>query len=75
MALHVSFKKALEGAGLPKHHSIHNARHTYAIHLLAETNNLEYVQKQLGHYDLAFTAAYMGDFPDPDKTLADNSPI
>lgn len=59
MALHDNFKKALERAGLPRHHSIHHARHTYAVQLLASTGDLKYVQKQLGNESLAFTALYI----------------
>ena len=44
-----SFKRAIEESGLPLHYSIHSARHTYATFLLHATNNLRYVQKQLGH--------------------------
>ena len=57
-ALHFSFKKALQEAGLPLTHTIHHARHTYAKHLLANTGDLKYVQKQLGHYCPAYTAIY-----------------
>lgn len=75
MALFTSFKKALERAGLPMHHSIHHARHTYATKLLADTGNLKYVQKQLGHESIAFTAIYADILPEQNKALADNLSI
>lgn len=67
MTLNTSFKKALEKAELPMHHSIHHARHTYATHLLAETGDLQYVQKQLGHESMAFTVIYADALLDQDK--------
>ncbi|WP_404823733.1 tyrosine-type recombinase/integrase [Pseudodesulfovibrio thermohalotolerans] len=55
-ALSISFKTAIKAAGLPNHYSIHCARHTYATHLLAKTNNLRFVQKQLGHSSISMTS-------------------
>jgi len=69
MTIHTSFKKALKKAGLPLHHSIHHARHSYAIHLLADTGNLKHVQNQLGHESLAFTAIYADILPEQNQTL------
>jgi site-specific recombinase XerD len=74
-ALHISFKKALEKAGLPMHHSIHHARHTFATHLLADTQNLKYVQKQLGHASLAMTGLYADILPEQNQALADRLTI
>lgn len=74
-ALHISFKKALEKAGL-KDHSIHHARHTYATHLLADTEgNLRYVQRQLGHENIAHTALYAHILPEINQRLADKLSI
>ena len=74
-ALHISFKKALEKAGLPMHHTIHHARHSYATHLLADTGNLRHVQKQLGHKNLAMTGLYADILPEQNQALADKLTI
>ena len=55
------WKRAIKLAGLPKELSIHSARHTMAVHLLAKTNNLRQVQKQLGHASPATTANMYAD--------------
>lgn len=69
-ALQLSFKRALAAAGLSLTYSIHSARHTYATHLLAKTNNLRFVQKQLGHASLTMTALYADIMPEQNQTLA-----
>jgi len=69
-ALHISFKKAIEAAGLPRTFSIHSARHTYATLLLAKTNSLRFVQKQLGHASIAMTSLYADVLPEMNQTLA-----
>jgi site-specific recombinase XerD len=74
-ALHISFKKALEKAGLPLNHTIHHARHTFATHLLADTDNLRYVQRQLGHENIAHTALYADILPEQNQALADKLSI
>jgi site-specific recombinase XerD len=74
-ALHISFKKALDKAGLPKHHTIHHARHTFATHLLADTGNLKFVQKQLGHVSIAMTGLYADILPEQNQALADRLTI
>ena len=65
-----SFKRANEESGLPQHYSIHNARHTYATFLLHATNNLRYVQKQLGHSKINMTALYADVLPSENGSLA-----
>ena len=45
--------KAYSGKG------VHAWRHSYAIHLLRKTNNIEFVKQQLGHVSLATTAIYL----------------
>jgi integrase len=70
-ALEISFKKALEKAGLPMTYSIHSARHTYATLLLAKTNSLRFVQKQLGHASIAMTSLYADVLPEMNQTLAE----
>ena len=69
-ALEISFKKAIEKAKLPMHFSIHAARHTYATMLLAKTNNLRFVQKQLGHASLNMTSLYADVLPELNQNLA-----
>ncbi|MFH2064729.1 MAG: site-specific integrase [Pseudomonadota bacterium] len=70
-ALHISFNKALEEAGL-SHYTIHSARHTYATLILAKTNNLRFVQKQLGHASLNMTSLYADVLPEMNQSLADS---
>lgn len=69
-ALHIGFKKALEAARLPLSHTIHHCRHTYATMLLAKTNNIRFVQKQLGHASLSMTASYADILPEHNQALA-----
>ena len=69
-ALEISFKRAIEAASLPRIYSIHNARHTYATFLLAKSNNLRFVQKQLGHASIAMTSLYADVLPEMNQTLA-----
>lgn len=74
-ALHISFKKACERAGI-NGHSIHDARHTYATHLLSDTGgNIRYVQRQLGHENIAHTALYADILPEVNQKLADKLSI
>jgi integrase len=65
-----SFKRACEEADLPSHYSIHSARHTYATYLLHDTQNLRYVQKQLGHAQISMTALYADVLPGQNGKLA-----
>ena len=65
-----SFKRAIEESHLPLYYSIHNARHTYATFLLHATNNLRYVQKQLGHSKISMTTLYADVLPSENGNLA-----
>ena len=65
-----SFKRAITESNLPLHFSIHSARHTYATFLLHATNNLRYVQKQLGHSKISMTALYADVLPSENGNLA-----
>ncbi len=65
-----SFKRAIEESHLPSHYSIHCARHTYATFLLHATNNLRYVQKQLGHSKISMTVLYADVLPSENGNLA-----
>ena len=58
-----AWRRAIELAGLPAELSIHCARHTMAVHLLAKTRNLRQVQKQLGHASPTTTANMYADVP------------
>jgi integrase len=69
-ALYLSFKKAVKAANLRTDLTIHSARHTYATLLLHKTQNLRYVQKQLGHSSLNMTALYSDIFPEENGKLA-----
>ena len=64
------FCQELEESNLPIHFSIHSARHTYATFLLHATNNLRYVQKQLGHSKISMTALYADVLPSENGSLA-----
>jgi len=68
--LQISFKKAIKDSGLDTHYSIHNARHTYGTHLYHTTQNLRYVQKQLGHSNITMTSLYADVLPSENSKLA-----
>ena len=70
-ALEISFKKAIEKAGLPKTYSIHSSRHTYATFLLAKSKNIRFVQKQLGHASMSMTCLYADVLPEMNSKLAE----
>ena len=70
--LHLSFKRAIEAAGLPHHFSIHSARHTYATQLFASSGNLRFCQKQLGHASINMTALYADISPELNTELANS---
>jgi site-specific recombinase XerD len=67
--LHLSFKKALRKVGLG-HHTIHHARHSFAVLTLRDTNNLRFCQKQLGHSSIAMTSLYADILPEDNARLA-----
>ncbi len=68
--LQISFKKAIEKAGLNPKLSIHSCRHTYGTHLYHATKNLRYVQKQLGHSNITMTSIYADILPSENGRLA-----
>lgn len=70
MALQKSFKRAIQAAGLNAEFSIHSARHTYATFLLHDTQNIRYVQRQLGHSSLSVTEVYADILPEENGKLA-----
>ncbi|GFM36898.1 tyrosine-type recombinase/integrase [Desulfovibrio psychrotolerans] len=71
-ALYLAFKAVLREAGLPSRYSIHSCRHTYATMLLAKTNNIRFVQKQLGHASISMTAHYADVLPEANQRLAES---
>jgi integrase len=54
------FRKCVKAAGLPKHHSPHSLRHTFASLLLQAGESPQYVQEQLGHASLTITTQVYG---------------
>ncbi len=54
------FAKVLKKVKLPGHFSPHSLRHSYASILLAEGEDLVYVQEQLGHASIAVTVDTYG---------------
>lgn len=70
-ALEISFKKAIQKAGLSMHYSIHSARHSYATFLFARSNSIRFVQKQLGHASIAMTSLYADVLPEMNQALAE----
>ena len=71
-ALEFSFKKAAEEANFDRVISIHCARHTYACALLAKTDNLNFVMRQLGHSNISYTALYRTLLPEVQITSVGN---
>ncbi len=70
-ALHISFKNALQKAGLSMHYSIHSARHSYATYLIAKSKSIRFVQKQLGHASIVMTSLYADVLPEMNQALAE----
>lgn len=72
-ALQLAFKRCLEGANIPTHHSIHHLRHTYASCLLSSSkNNIRLVQKQLGHASIVTTQVYADVFMSEIENAVEN---
>lgn len=69
-ALEISFKQAIIKSGLSSRFSIHSSRHTYATLLLSKTNNLRFVQRQLGHANITMTSLYADIMPEMNQRLA-----
>lgn len=57
-ALDFSFRKAVLAARLTWPCSLRNARHFYSAYLLAKTDDLAYVQRQMGHANQGMTVLY-----------------
>ncbi len=57
-ALSFSFRKAVDAAQLSGSYSLRNARHSYSAFLLAKTDDLCFVQRQMGHANQGMTLLY-----------------
>jgi site-specific recombinase XerD len=69
-ALCCSFRRATEAAQLSGSFSLRNARHSYSTFLLAKTDDLRYVQRQLGHANQSMTVLYRDVAPQINYGLA-----
>ena len=54
-----AFYKARQKAKILKQASVHNLRHSYAVHLLEAGVSMRYVQQYLGHNDPRTTMIYL----------------
>jgi integrase len=63
-----AWMKIKKAAKVSEGFRFHDLRHTYASHLLESGARIDYVSKQLGHYDPSFTlSVYAHLLPDPEK--------
>lgn len=58
-SIQAAFRQAKEKSKINKHASIHNLRHSYAVHLLEAGVSMRYVQEYLGHSDPRTTMIYL----------------
>jgi len=57
-AIQSAIGRAIRGAGIPKHATVHTLRHTFATHLLMNGVNIREVQELLGHKNVETTMIY-----------------
>ena len=58
-AIQHALRISLEKAGIIKDISMHNLRHTYAVHFLEDTGDLLKLKQYLGHRDIKNTMKYL----------------
>jgi len=58
-SIQAAFYKARQKAKILKQASVHNLRHSYAVHLLEAGVTMRYVQQYLGHNDPRTTMIYL----------------
>jgi len=58
-SIQTAFHRALKKSKLLKQASVHNLRHSYAVHLLEAGVSMRYVQEYLGHNDPRTTMIYL----------------
>lgn len=58
-AIQHALRTARRKAGILKHISMHNMRHSYAVHFLEDTGDLLKLKQYLGHRDIKNTLGYL----------------
>ena len=58
-SIQTAFHRALQKTKILKEASVHNLRHSYAVHLLEAGISMRYVQEYLGHNDPRTTMIYL----------------
>jgi len=58
-SIQTAFHRALQKSKILKKASVHNLRHSYAVHLLEAGVSMRYVQEYLGHNDPRTTMIYL----------------
>ena len=64
-----AFKRAKEAAGIDKPATMHSLRHSFAVLLLEDGNNLKYIQELLGHASIKTTMKYLKLAPECTKVV------
>ncbi len=64
-----AFKRAKDAAGIDKPATMHSLRHSFAVQLLEDGNNLKYIQDLLGHSSINTTMKYLKLAPECTKVV------